>query len=122
MQFDSSKYCFLPGVLPELLDLVLKPRISTKSTQREPKYSYNTFLVEKILHIVILSCQPTCRVRLVTLELALKLLVQLVIIDGSNVMNEPHKTSIEAAKAQSTALVRNFYKSEEIFLDMFEHE
>ncbi|KAF5277222.1 hypothetical protein FQR65_LT03928 [Abscondita terminalis] len=111
------------GVMPDLLELVLKPRVSaSKSTNREIKYSYNTYLVEKILHIVMLSCQPSCRVRLVTLELALKLLVQLVVFDGQNVMNDLHKSSIETARAQSTALLRNFYKSEEIFLDMFEHE
>lgn len=111
------------GVMPDLLELVLKPRMSaSKSTNKEIKYSYNTYLVEKILHIVMLSCQPSCRVRLVTLELALKLLLQLVICDGQNVMNDVHKTSIETARAQSTALLRNFYKSEEIFLDMFEHE
>lgn len=111
------------GVLPDLLELVLKPRISaSKSIGRDIKYSYNTHLVEKLLHIVILSCQPSCRVRLVTLELALKLLLQLVTCDGQNVMSDVHKTSIETARAQSTALLRNFYKSEEIFLDMFEHE
>lgn len=110
------------GVTSELMDLVLRPRISSKSTRNDIKYSYNTYLVEKLLHIVILSCQPSCRVRLVTLELALKLLVQLVMCDGQNVMNDVHKTNIESAKTQSTALLRNFYKSEEIFLDMFEHE
>lgn len=111
------------GVLPDLLELVLKPRISaSKPVGRDIKYWYNTNLVEKLLHIVILSCQPSCRVRLVTLELALKLLLQLVTCDGQNVMNDLHKTSIEAARTQSTALLRNFYKSEEIFLDMFEHE
>ncbi|XP_031353822.1 protein CLEC16A homolog isoform X2 [Photinus pyralis] len=111
------------GVLPDLLELVLKPRMSpSKSVGRDIKYSYNTHLVEKLLHIVILSCQPSCRVRLVTLELALKLLLQLVTCDGQNVMSDLHKTSIEAARTQSTALLRNFYKSEEIFLDMFEHE
>lgn len=108
--------------MPDLLELVLRPRVSASKPSREVKYSYNTYLVEKILHIVILSCQPSCRVRLVTLELALKLLVQLVICDGKNIMNEVHKASIESARAQSTALLRNFYKSEEIFLDMFEHE
>lgn len=89
---------------------------------KDIKYSYNHNLVDRILQIVIYSCQPACRVRLVTLELALKLLVQLVMCDGKNILTDPHKLSIESAKSQSTALLRNFYKSEEIFLDMFEHE
>lgn len=94
----------------------------SKTSQTDIKYSYNTHLVDKILNIVLISCQPTCRVRLVTLELALKLLLQLVMCDGKSILSDPHKVSIEAARSQSTALLRNFYKSEEIFLDMFEHE
>lgn len=69
-----------------------------------------------------MSCQPTCRVRLVTLELSLKLFLQLITSDGQIKLSDVHKAAIESARAQSTALVRNFYKSEEIFLDMFEHE
>lgn len=69
-----------------------------------------------------MSCQPTCRVRLVTLELSLKLLLQLVTHEDQNKLSDVHKTAMESARSQSTALVRNFYKSEEIFLDMFEHE
>lgn len=79
-------------------------------------------LVDKILNIITMSCQPTCRVRLVTLELSLKLLLQLVLYEGKNKLSEIHKAAMDGARAQSTALVRNFYKSEEIFLDMFEHE
>ncbi|GJQ73467.1 hypothetical protein Trydic_g13826 [Trypoxylus dichotomus] len=112
------------GILPELIELVLRPKKSliSSSTSKDVKYSYNHSLVERILHIVILSCQPPCRVRLVTLELALKLLIQLVMCDGKNILSEAHKASIDSAKSLSTALLRNFYKSEEIFLDMFEHE
>ncbi|XP_018335183.1 protein CLEC16A homolog isoform X2 [Agrilus planipennis] len=119
------------GVTSDLLELVLRPKkvliskrctSSPSQTAKDIKYSYNTYLVEKLLHIVVLACQPSCRIRLVTLELALKLIIQLVMCDGKNVMNEAHKVSLEAARSQSTALLRNFYKSEEIFLDMFEHE
>lgn len=63
-----------------------------------------------------------CRVRLATLEVSLKLLLQLVTCDGKNILLEPHRLVIESVKSQSMALLRNFYKSEEIFLDMFEHE
>lgn len=41
---------------------------------------------------------------------------------GRGPLAEVHRAAMETARAQSTALVRNFYKSEEIFLDMFEHE
>ena len=110
--------------MPELVELVLRPKKSliTSSTAKDIKYSYNHNLVDKLLLIVILSCQPSCKVRLVTLELALKLLSFVVICDGKNILRDEHKVSIETAKSQSMALLRNFYKSEEIFLDMFEHE
>lgn len=112
------------GVTADLVEQVLRPRKSlvSKTNSKDIKYTYNTHLVDKVMQIVHMSCQPSCKVRLVTLELALKLLLQMVMCDGKSIVNEAHKSSIEAAKGQSTALLRNFYKSEEIFLDMFEHE
>ncbi|XP_044272607.1 protein CLEC16A homolog isoform X1 [Tribolium madens] len=112
------------GIMPDINEQVLRPKktYTSKTSSRDVRYTYNTYLVDKLLYIVLLSCQPSCRVRLVTLELALKLLVQLVMADGKSVLLESHKSTIESAKTQSTALLRNFYKSEEIFLDMFEHE
>ncbi|XP_018570091.1 protein CLEC16A homolog isoform X3 [Anoplophora glabripennis] len=115
-----------PGVTSDITEQVLRPKKSfiskSMSSSKDVRYTYNTFLIEKILNIIILSCQPSCRVRLVTLELALKLFVQLIMCDGKNILLESHRSTIETAKTQSTALLRNFYKSEEIFLDMFEHE
>ncbi|CAG9763381.1 unnamed protein product [Ceutorhynchus assimilis] len=108
------------GVTTDVLEQVLKPKKSFSS--KDVKYSYNVYLVEKLLSIVTLACQPTCRVRLVTLEITLKLLLQLVICDGKNILMDQHRPTIESCKSQSLALLRNFYKSEEIFLDMFEHE
>lgn len=110
--------------MPDILEGVLTPRktLVASTTSKDIQYSYNYHLVDRLMHIIILTCQPSCAVRLVTLELVLKLLGQLVICDGKNILSDTHKVSIESAKVQSTALLRNFYKSEEIFLDMFEHE
>lgn len=110
--------------MPDINEHVLRPKktYTSKTSSKDVRYTYNIFLVDKLLYIVLLSCQPSSRVRLVTLELGLKLLVQLVMADGKSVLLESHKLQIESAKTQSTALLRNFYKSEEIFLDMFEHE
>ncbi|KAL1494178.1 hypothetical protein ABEB36_009819 [Hypothenemus hampei] len=112
------------GVTSEVIEQILKPKKTfvSKSASKDIKYSYNVFLVEKLLLIVNLASQPTSRIRLVTLEITLKLLLQLVICDGKNILLESHKLVIDSAKSQSMALLRNFYKSEEIFLDMFEHE
>ncbi|XP_066153468.1 protein CLEC16A homolog isoform X3 [Euwallacea fornicatus] len=112
------------GITSDVIEQVLKPKKSfmSKCSSKDIKYSYNVYLVEKLLLIISLACQPTCRIRLVTLEISLKLLLHLVICDGKNILLEPHRAVIETAKSQSMTLLRNFYKSEEIFLDMFEHE
>ncbi|GLV34551.1 endosomal maturation defective [Carabus blaptoides fortunei] len=106
------------GIPTALLERVLRPEYVDSTAD----IRYNAMLVDKILNIITMSCQPTCRVRLVTLELSLKLLLQLVLYQGKNNLSELHRAAMDVARAQSTALVRNFYKSEEIFLDMFEHE
>ena len=83
---------------------------------------YNEILIDRLIHIITLSCQTNARVRLVTLELTIKLLIQLVMSEGQSMLKDSHLAAIEAAKEQSTSLLKNFYKSEDIFLDMFEDE
>ncbi|XP_066588099.1 protein CLEC16A homolog [Prorops nasuta] len=84
--------------------------------------TYCQLLVDKLIKIITLSCQINAKVRLVTLELTTKLLVLLVETKGQGLLSDYHLSAIEAAKEQSTSLLRNFYKSEDIFLDMFEDE
>ncbi|KAF7397828.1 hypothetical protein HZH68_009050 [Vespula germanica] len=105
------------GINRETLDLVLSP-----SQNAETKNWYNDILIDRLIHIITLSCQTNAKVRLVTLELTIKLLTQLVLSEGQSLLKDSHLAAIEAAKEQSTALLRNFYKNEEIFLDMFEDE
>ncbi|PNF23192.1 hypothetical protein B7P43_G02739 [Cryptotermes secundus] len=106
-----------PGVNRDLLDgiLFLSGRESTK-------HWYSTLLAERLIRIISTSCQPNCRVRLVTLELSIRLLTQLVMKNGQSYLHDAHLAAVEGAKEESTCLLRNFYKSEEIFLDMFEDE
>ncbi|KAK0162347.1 hypothetical protein PV327_008692 [Microctonus hyperodae] len=105
------------GVSHESLDFVLNSAAKgTNSSQ------YHDTLVEKLIHIIEMSCQTNAKVRLVTLEMTIKLLMKIVITDGQNSLCDAHLAAIEGAKEQSTALLRNFYKSEDIFLDMFEDE
>lgn len=63
------------------------------------------------------------RIRLITVELTIKLFCQLV-EDDSNIYNltESQHNSIISARSQSMIVLRNFYKSEDIFLDLFEDE
>nr|CAD7601801.1 unnamed protein product [Timema genevievae] len=90
--------------------------------RQETKHWYNILLVEKLIKIISYSCQSNSRIRLVTLELSIRLLTQLVMKNSQSFLHDCHLAAIEGAKEESTALLRNFYKSEEIFLDMFEDE
>ncbi|XP_044016067.1 protein CLEC16A homolog isoform X2 [Aphidius gifuensis] len=83
---------------------------------------YHDKLVEKLINIISSSCSNNSKIRLVTLEMSLKLLIKIIICDNKSILCDEHYAAIEGAKEQSTALLRNFYKSEDIFLDMFEDE
>nr|XP_029718817.1 protein CLEC16A homolog isoform X2 [Aedes albopictus] len=105
------------GVNAEWLEIVLN-RSSPSGCSK-----YNVILIEKLLQIITLSSQPSCRIRLVTIDLTLKLLSQIIGVGTSNVnINDLHKQTIMSARNQSMTVLRNFYKSEDIFLDLFEDE
>ncbi|XP_018371507.1 PREDICTED: protein CLEC16A isoform X1 [Trachymyrmex cornetzi] len=106
------------GISRKILDIILSPFHNNTSM----KNSYNELLMDRLIHIITLSCQTNSKVRLVTLELTIKLLTQLTVSEGQCLLRESHLAVIEAAKEQSTSLLKNFYKSEDIFLDMFEDE
>ncbi|KAL6441795.1 hypothetical protein ACFW04_002319 [Cataglyphis niger] len=106
------------GISRKTLDIILSPFHNNTAI----KNSYNELLMDRLIHIITLSCQTNTRVRLVTLELTIKLLTQLTVFEGQCLLQESHLAAIEAAKEQSTSLLKNFYKSEDIFLDMFEDE
>nr|CAD7455165.1 unnamed protein product [Timema tahoe] len=89
--------------------------------RQETKHWYNILLVEKLIKIISYSCQSMMK-------------------NSQSFLHDCHLAAIEGAKEESTALLRNFYKSslvketsegnmlchgrqsEEIFLDMFEDE
>ncbi|XP_064087079.1 protein CLEC16A homolog isoform X3 [Macrobrachium nipponense] len=110
------------GVNQELLELTEVERETADAS-----LSYNAHVVDKMLEIITLSCQYNSRVRVATLELALLVLKQLIGV-GSSGRRKPaclpdhHIASLEGAREEATLMLRNFYKSEEIFLDMFEDE
>ncbi|XP_059091774.1 protein CLEC16A homolog isoform X2 [Tigriopus californicus] len=106
------------GIGSELLEGVFIP-----SPQGESKGFYNVKLMEKLLHILLASCQYGSKIRLITLEIATMLIKSLVINpEGRSFLSDTHFAQIEGIREESTLLLRNYYKSEEIFLDMFEDE
>eukprot|EP00093_Oithona_nana_P002907 02907.XXX_1098_61101_1 [CDS] Oithona nana genome sequencing. len=63
------------------------------------------------------------KIRLVTLDASIDLLKGMVLSgEGKSFLADTHFAQLEGIKEESTLLLRNFYKSEEIFLDMFEDE
>jgi len=105
------------GISQSLLDTVLMP-----TDRSQHKDNYNLILVERLIRIIELASQSGNKVRQVTLEMSIKLLLQLVNKADRSYLQDRHLACIEDARERCTQLLRNFYKSEEIFLDMFEDE
>ncbi|CAG9786039.1 unnamed protein product [Diatraea saccharalis] len=93
----------------------------TPSHSNQKMQSFNAFLIAKLMAIANLSCKPASKVRLVTLELSVTL-VRIAMQGASGVAGARHITSAEALRSRAAALARNFYKCDDIFLDMFEDE
>merc|ERR1719259_477503 len=112
------------GISKSLLKSVGIPCKSTAN-----KSWYNSQLVEKLLHVLYSACQYGSRIRLITLDVAIAVIKQLTIggageqeDKATSYLSDTHFAQIEGIKEESILLLRNFYKSEEIFLDMFEDE
>lgn len=77
-----------------------------------------------IIRNVMIKKSTDSRIRLVTLEMSISLLLKLVMRDGKSILSDQYLASVEQAKEEAALILRNFYKSEEeaIFLDLFEEE
>ncbi|XP_016973424.2 protein CLEC16A homolog isoform X3 [Drosophila rhopaloa] len=97
-------------------------QVLAKST-RGP-FSYKTAIIEHLLNIITQSSQPSSRIRLITVEIALELLVTFTrpSSDETRCITVAQQDLLFSARNQSMAVLRNFYKSEDIFLDLFEDE
>ncbi|XP_017039705.1 protein CLEC16A homolog isoform X3 [Drosophila ficusphila] len=97
-------------------------QVLAKSTRGS--FSYKTALVEHLLNIITQSSQPSSRIRLITVEIALELLVTFTRpnSDETRCITTAQQDLLFSARNQSMVVLRNFYKSEDIFLDLFEDE
>ncbi|XP_045514205.1 protein CLEC16A homolog isoform X2 [Pieris brassicae] len=123
------------GVSSELLDTLLKSELDdsekvTKESrdenvgqehQTKPKDHFNALLVAKLMAIAHLSCKPASKVRLVTCEITARLL-KIAMEGSSGVPSARHLSAADNLRARAASLARNFYKCDDIFLDMFEDE
>ncbi|XP_017958773.1 protein CLEC16A homolog isoform X3 [Drosophila navojoa] len=87
-------------------------------------FSYKTAIIENLLNIITQSSQPSCRIRLITAEIALELLLTFTkpAADDAPCITTSQQSLLFSARNQSMVVLRNFYKSEDIFLDLFENE
>ncbi|XP_045497354.1 protein CLEC16A homolog isoform X3 [Colias croceus] len=130
------------GVSSELLDTLLRSElddsgkviVANESSQEESsstqegtpqpiksKDRFNALLISKLMSIAHLSCKPASKVRLVTCELTVRLLK--ISMEGSGgIASARHLAAADNLRARAAALARNFYKCDDIFLDMFEDE
>ncbi|KAG7302494.1 hypothetical protein JYU34_012410, partial [Plutella xylostella] len=130
------------GVNTELLDTLLCPELEDKSKRKsiseaapssegeaepvtptpsaKPWPSFNALLVAKLMSIANSSCKPSSKVRLVTLELSVTLLR--IACGGAAGPSARYLAQTETLRQRAAALARNFYKCDDIFLDMFEDE
>lgn len=66
--------------------------------------------MNKLIGIVTKSTEPDFKVRLATLELAIRLIKSLVIINNKSLMNDFHLACIEQAREQSSFVLRKQFK------------
>ncbi|XP_063893954.1 protein CLEC16A homolog isoform X2 [Helicoverpa armigera] len=128
------------GVNTELLDTLLCPEeeitsghesstscaapsgdAMTSPPPKRPLQSFNALLISKLMAIANLSCKPASKVRLVTLELSVTLM-RVAMCGAGGGASARHAPAADALRARAASLARNFYKCDDIFLDMFEDE
>ncbi|XP_022103305.1 protein CLEC16A-like isoform X2 [Acanthaster planci] len=102
-------------------DLLVSVCLSSRS---EDKTNYSRILVNCLISVMGQSCQFNSRIRPVTLEMASLLLKQLVYSSATSrcFLEDKHLAGVEGAKEESMLLLRNFYRGDELFLDMFDDE
>ncbi|XP_059620976.1 protein CLEC16A homolog [Phlebotomus argentipes] len=82
-----------------------------------------TLLVEKLLKIAYMSSTPASRIRLVTLELNAILIQRFTRSSNSKYdLSEGQHAMLTESRYHSMNVVKFYYKSEDIFLDLFEDE
>ncbi|CAF0966985.1 unnamed protein product [Adineta steineri] len=126
---ESDQQCFY--ALSVLLTMTMNTSVesvileSVCLTVKCPDKSfYNTILVDQLCDILFSATKQDSNIRLVTLSLAISLLKKLVYNEEEKVsyISDHHLARIEQAHEQSTEDLRRHYRTQEMFLDMFEDE
>ncbi|EFX79851.1 hypothetical protein DAPPUDRAFT_304370 [Daphnia pulex] len=85
---------------------------------------WKTTLVGKLMLLLSSACQMISKIRPVTVDLAINLLI-VVAVPNSSVphgLDDKNIALLEQAKEESIMVARTFFKSEDMFLELFEAE
>ncbi|XP_020607380.1 protein CLEC16A-like [Orbicella faveolata] len=124
MSSGESTVCFVSTYSMDSVDKNLLESIGISSAKT--KVPYNENLVENLIRVLELGYRNGSQVRVVTLEMLIILLKELIMYTEDNTrhsyLNDRHLALIENVREASTLQLRHYYKEDEIFLDMFEDE
>lgn len=96
--------------------------INAKISLPEICDDYSDELMEHLISVLEQGARDGSKVRLVTLEMAITVLKLLAVKDKRSRLKDFHLAMIENVREASTFQLRNFYRADEVFLEMFECE
>ncbi|KAI9565619.1 hypothetical protein GHT06_009411 [Daphnia sinensis] len=85
---------------------------------------WKSILIAKLVLLLTSACQMTSKIRPVTVDLAINLLIAVAIPNPPNHhgLDDKNLAVLEQAKEESIMVARTFFKSEDMFLELFEAE
>ncbi|XP_059351503.1 protein CLEC16A homolog isoform X2 [Daphnia carinata] len=85
---------------------------------------WKPILIAKLVLLLTSACQMTSKIRPVTVDLAINLLIAVAITNQPNHhgLDDKNLAVLEQAKEESIMVARTFFKSEDMFLELFEAE
>lgn len=85
---------------------------------------WKPLLVSKLMLLLSSACQMTSKIRPVTVDLAIALLLKIAVPEkpAHHQLDDKSLALLEQAKEESIMVARTFFKSEDMFLELFEAE
>ncbi|XP_032779218.2 protein CLEC16A homolog isoform X3 [Daphnia magna] len=85
---------------------------------------WKSILIAKLMLLLTSACQMTSKIRPVAVDLAINLLIAVAIPNPPNhhELDDKNLAVLEQAKEESIMVARTFFKSEDMFLELFEAE
>ena len=106
-----------PGLPSKVAD-----SIKTRINNGEISPMYSDILMDCSIKILEKSVEPDYKVRLATLELATRVINSIACEASKSSISEIHMARINQVSEQSALMLKESFRSEEMFLDIFEHE